>query len=71
MSKVVHTTRVVTLADHADLKPVAQATAARETAEQAWRDAIISAHAAGQSTRIIAEVAGVSHTRIAEIVRDA
>jgi hypothetical protein len=71
MSKIVKHTRVVTLDDQVDLKPVAQARVVRETAEQAWRDAIIAAHAAGLSTRTVAEVAGVSHTRIAEIVRDA
>lgn len=51
------------------LTAVAEAANARTTAESAWQAAIVAAHAVGHSTRVIARVAGVSHTRVAEIIR--
>jgi hypothetical protein len=54
----------------AALRQVAKVAATREQAEQRWQQAIIAASLAGHSTRQIAEVAGVSHTRIAEIVKE-
>jgi hypothetical protein len=52
------------------LSAVAEAATARETATDAWQAAIVAAHVAAHSTRAIARVAGVSHTRIAEIIRE-
>jgi hypothetical protein len=54
----------------AALRQVAKAAASREQAERRWQQAIIAASTAGHSSRQIAEVAGVSHTRIAEIVKE-
>jgi hypothetical protein len=56
------------VATHKHLTAVAKATAKREASDQAWRDAILAAHAAGASYRAIAEYAGVSFARIAQIV---
>jgi transcriptional regulator of aromatic amino acid metabolism len=52
------------------LNAVAEATKARGTAEDEWQAAIVAAHIASYSTRAIARVAGVSHTSIAEIIRE-
>lgn len=49
---------------------VKRATKRREESEQAWREAIREAYAAGCSLRTIAEVAGVAHTRVLQIVRE-
>ncbi len=51
-----------------ELSAVAKATAKREAGDREWRDAILAAHAAGLSYRAIAEHAGVSFARVAQIV---
>lgn len=51
-----------------ELAVVAKATAKREAGDREWRDAILAAHAAGLSYRAIAEHAGVSFARVAQIV---
>ncbi len=51
-----------------ELAVVAKATAKREAGDSEWRDAILAAHAAGLSYRAIAEHAGVSFARVAQIV---
>lgn len=50
------------------LTAVAKATAKRDAGEREWREAILAAHAAGASYRTIAEHAGVSYARVAQIV---
>lgn len=50
------------------LTKVSKATAKREGSDKEWRDAILAAHAAGASYRAIAEHAGVSFARVAQIV---
>lgn len=50
------------------LAAVAKATDKRERGDREWRDAILAAHAAGASYRAIAEHAGVSFARVAQIV---
>lgn len=56
-----------------NLKTVAQATVQREKAEREWRQSIVDAATAGpvaerRTLRAIAEVAGVSHTRVHQII---
>jgi len=46
-----------------------RATKRRKRSESAWRAAIIEAHGAGVSLRVIAEAAGVSHVRVLQITR--
>jgi DNA-directed RNA polymerase specialized sigma24 family protein len=51
-----------------ELSAVAKAAARREAGDREWREAILAAHAAGLSYRAIAEYAGVSYARVAQIV---
>jgi regulator of protease activity HflC (stomatin/prohibitin superfamily) len=46
-----------------------RATARRSAAEKDWRAAITEAVAEGKSQRAVAEAAGVSHTRVQQILR--
>ena len=52
------------------LSQVQRATVQRARAEQAWRDAIRKTHQEGQSMRAIAKAAGVSPTRVHQIVAE-
>jgi len=52
------------------LTAVKRAASRRVSAEQTFRAAIRAAHADGKSLRAIAEVAGVAHTRVLQIVRE-
>ena len=54
----------------AHAKRLRHATRRRAEAQQAWREAIREAHAAGLSLRVIGESAGVAHTRVLQIVRE-
>jgi hypothetical protein len=49
---------------------VATAARRRAEAELAFRDAVIAAHARGESLRSIAAEAGLSHVRILQLVRE-
>ncbi len=51
------------------LTRVKRATKRRAAAEEEWRVSIREAHANGESLRAIAQVAGVVHTRVLQIVR--
>jgi hypothetical protein len=52
------------------LQAVRRATVRRVAAEQAWRDAIVKAVAGGYSHRAVGKAAGVSHTRVQQILRE-
>ena len=52
------------------LRTVKLATIRRAKSEEAWRKAILEAHAYGCSLRQIAGEAGVAHTRVLQIVRE-
>lgn len=49
---------------------VKRATVKRRAAESEWRAAIRGAVSEGQSHRAVAEAAGVTHTRVQQILRD-
>ena len=51
------------------LARVKRATDARAKAEFAWREAIRTAHAAGESLRVIGRAAGVTHVRVLHIIK--
>ena len=51
------------------LKTVERTAKKRKTAEAEFRDAVFAAHAAGETLRAIAEAAGLSHTRVLQILR--
>jgi hypothetical protein len=52
------------------LSDVRRATAQRAKAEQAWREAIRKAHREGQTMRVIAAAAGISATRVHQIITE-
>jgi transposase-like protein len=51
------------------LTRVRRATARRSRSEAEWHDAIRAAVASGESLRVVAEAAGISHVRVLQIVR--
>lgn len=51
------------------LKAVARAAKRRAAADDAFRQAVLAAHAEGESLRAIARAAGLSHTRVLQIAR--
>jgi plasmid stability protein len=51
------------------LTRVQRATVKRRAAEAEWRAAIRAAVAGGSSHRAVAEAAGVTHTRVQQILR--
>lgn len=54
-----------------ELEAVEQARAGRDAAEQEFVAAVLAAHDAGASYRVIARHAGLSHQRIAQLVTSA
>jgi transposase len=55
--------------DH--IRALQRAARLRRDSDRAWREAIVSAHRAGMSYREIAKHAGISHSRVQQIVNDA
>lgn len=53
-----------------DLRRVARCRDQVDAAVKEWRDAIVAAVASGETTRDVAERAGVSHQRVSQIVRE-
>jgi len=51
------------------LRAVRRAAQRRVSVEEAFRQAVLEAHASGESLRAIAEAAGLSHVRVLQIVR--
>lgn len=51
-----------------ELEQVEEARAGRDAAEQEFVAAVLAAHKAGASYRVIARHAGLSHQRIAQLV---
>lgn len=52
-----------------DLARLRRATANRERADEAWKNAIRAAHANGASLRRVGEAAGITHVRVLQILR--
>lgn len=53
-----------------DLKAVRRHARARHAAEQRFREAVLAAHQGGESLRVIAQAASLSHVRVLQIVRE-
>jgi len=54
-----------------DLKRCRRCAERLQRARAELREAIVAAHRSGESTRDIAEYVGMSHSRIAELLREA
>lgn len=57
------------MADRRSLTRLRRLGARRESASEAWRQAVLDAIADGHSQRVVGEAAGVSHTRVQQILR--